>query len=246
MIFEAARRALADLFSPNFRPLFFKTLGLTILGLIGLWFALDWLAEWLALPFVDDLIAQLPEWVGWLSAVVSIVVGVAIALALALLLAPSTAIVAGFFLDDVAAEVERSSYPTDAPGRALPAWTAFVISLRFFGVVILGNLLALALLLVPGVNLVAFFVVNGYLLGREFFEFAAMRFRPEAEAKMLRSRNGGTVFLAGLLIALLLAVPIVNLAAPFFAAALMVHLHKLITARGLERAARADTLRRAA
>jgi len=246
MIFEAARRALADLFAPNFRPLFFKTLGLTILGLIGLWFALNGLADWLALPFVDDLVAQLPEWAGWLSALAAIVLGVAIALALALLLAPSTAIVAGFFLDDVAAEVERSSYPGDAPGNALPGWTAFMVSLRFFGVVILGNLVALAMLLVPGVNLIAFFAVNGYLLGREFFEFAAMRFRPQAEAKMLRSRNGGTVFLAGLLIAALLSVPIVNLAVPFFAAAMMVHLHKLITARGPERAARPEALRRAA
>jgi CysZ protein len=246
MILEAARRALADLFSANFLPLFFKTVGLTVLGLIGLWFALNGLADWLALPFIDDLVARLPDWAGWLSALVAIVVGVAIALALALLLAPATAIVAGFFLDDVAAEVERSSYPDDAPGEPLPTWTAFIISLKFFGVVIFGNLIALALLLVPGLNLVAFFVVNGYLLGREFFEFAAMRFRSEAEAKALRSRHRGTVFLAGLLIALLLAVPVVNLVVPFFAAAIMVHLHKLIAARGPEQAARAEVLRRAA
>ena len=63
------------------------------------------------------------------------------------------------------------------PGTAVPLVRAAVLSLKFFGIVILGNLLALVLLLVPGVNLVAFFVVNGYLLGREFFEFAAMRFR---------------------------------------------------------------------
>ena len=100
-----------------------------------------------------------------------------------------------------------------------------------FGVVILGNLAALILLFVPGINIAAFFLVNGYLLGREFFEFAAMRFRPEAEAKALRRQHAMTVFLAGLVIAGFLAVPFLNLATPLFAAAMMVHLHKAIAAR---------------
>ena len=94
----------------------------------------------------------------------------------------------------------------------------------------------------PGVNIGAFFLVNGYLLGREFFEFAAMRFRPEAEAKALRSKHAGTVFLAGLVIAAFLAVPLLNLLTPLFAAAMMVHLHKMIAARDSKPA---DAVRRA-
>ena len=104
------------------------------------------------------------------------------------------------------------------------------MAMKFFGVVIAGNLVALLLLLVPGVNIAAFFIVNGYLLGREFFEFAAMRLRPEAEAKALRRRHAGTVFLAGLLIAAFISVPLLNLLTPLFAAAMMVHLHKMIAA----------------
>src|SRR5690606_29791697 len=120
------------------------------------------------------------------------------------------------FLDDVAEAVERESYPQDPPGEAVPILPAILLSLKFFGVVILGNVVALFLLLVPGVNLIAFFVVNAYLLGREFFEFAAMRFRSEAEAKELRRRHAGTVFLAGFLIAAFLAVPLLNLLTPLF------------------------------
>ena len=82
----------------------------------------------------------------------------------------------------------------------------------------------------PGVNIVAFVVVNAYLLGREFFVFAAMRFRSEAEAKALRRRHAATVFLAGAVIAGFLAVPLLNLLTPLFAASLMVHLHKRIAA----------------
>ena len=107
----------------------------------------------------------------------------------------------------------------------MPTLRSIVLSLKFFGVVILGNLLAFALLWVPIVNLAAFFVVNGYLLGREYFEFAALRYREEADAKALRSRYGGRVMAAGLIIAAFLAVPILNLLTPLFAAAFMVHLH---------------------
>jgi CysZ protein len=90
---------------------------------------------------------------------------------------------------------------------------------------------ALFLLFIPGVNLVAFFLVNGYLLGREFFEFAAMRFRSPDEAREFRVKHALTVFLAGLVIAAFLAIPLLNLLTPLFAAGMMVHLHKLISHR---------------
>ena len=229
MIIEAARAAFSRLFSAEFRAVFIKTLGLTLLVLAALWFGLKELFDWLALPWIDALLPGLPDWAGWLGLVAAILAGIGLALAMALLVAPVTAIIAGLFLDDVAAAVERSDYPADPPGRAVPAIPAFIMSLKFFGVVILGNMLALLLLLVPGVNIGAFFLVNGYLLGREFFEFAAMRFRPEAEAKALRRKHAGTVFLAGLVIAAFLAVPLLNLLTPLFAAAMMVHLHKMVS-----------------
>ncbi len=228
MILDAARAAASQLFSPEFRSVFLKTLGLTLLALVALWLGLTSLVEWLALPWLFALLPGLPAWAGWLGVVIA---GVGLALGMALLVAPVTAIVAGLFLDDVADVVERTDYPRDPPGRAMPALRSLVLSVRFLGVVILGNIVALLLLLVPGINIAAFFIVNGYLLGREFFEFAAMRFRPEEEARALRRKYAGTVFLAGLLIATCLAVPLLNLLTPLFAAAMMVHLHKAIPAR---------------
>jgi CysZ protein len=225
---SAARAAASRLFSPELRSVFLKTLGLTLLALAALWFAIRGLFDWLALPWIDALLPGLPSWAGWLGAIIA---GLGLALGLALLIAPVTAIIAGLFLDDVAEAVEHTDYPIDPPGRAMPALRSLVLSVRFFGVVILGNIVALLLLLVPGINIAAFFIVNGYLLGREFFEFAAVRFRPEVDARALRRKNAGTVFLAGLIIAAFLAVPLLNLLTPLFAAAMMVHLHKAVSAR---------------
>jgi CysZ protein len=66
-----------------------------------------------------------------------------------------------------------------------------------------------------------------------------MRFRSEDDARALRRENAGTVFLAGLVIAAVLAIPLLNLVTPLFAAALMVHLHKAISARQRARPSRA-------
>ena len=231
MIFDAARLSFANLFAPETRSVFWKVIGLTLLALVALWFALRELVLYLALPWLDALIPGTSGWEGWFTFIIGIFASFALALGLALLLAPVTALIAGFFLDDVAEVVETRDYPQETAGRPLPLGEAITGTLKFLGVIIIGNIVALFLLLIPGINLIAFFLVNGYLLGREFFEFAAMRYRSPAEARLFRAKHAGTVFLGGLLLAAFLAVPILNLLTPLFAAGMMVHLHKKLSRR---------------
>ncbi|TXI02919.1 MAG: sulfate transporter family protein [Rhizobium sp.] len=233
MIILAARLSLANLFAAETRNVFWKVLGLTLLALVALWFALRGVFNSFALPWLQGFMPSTSDWTGWVTLFLAIFAGIALALAMALLISPVTALIAGLFLDDVAEVVEKRDYPGDAPGTAMPIAAALKSSLRFLGVVIVGNIVALLLLLlfIPGVNLVAFFLVNGYLLGREFFEFAAMRFRSPDDARQFRAKYASTVFLAGLVIAAFLAIPLLNLLTPLFAAGMMVHLHKLISHR---------------
>ena len=233
MIIEAARLGASNLFSPASRTVLFKSLGLTILLLAGLWFGLSELFSTMAMPWLEAFLPGLPDWAGWAGTVAAIIAGVGLALVLALFVAPVTAAMAGLFLDDIADVIEIRDYPEDVPGTAMPLGQSIRQSLGFLLLVGLGNLLALILLLVPGVNLIAFFVINGYLLGREYFEFAAMRFMSPADAKRLRSRNGPTIFFAGLIIAGFLSVPLLNLLTPMFAAGMMVHLYKMIARKAL-------------
>jgi len=231
MLFDATRAALMELFSPAFRAAFMKSLGLTIAALMILWLLLHGLFDAFALPWMASLWPGFPAWADWLGLAAAIIAGLGLAIGLAFLIGPVAAIIAGFFIDDVAEAVERKDYPADPPGQAMPLIPSVILSIKFFGVMVAGNLVALLLLLVPGVNLVAFFAVNGYLLGRQFFEFAAMRFLSEAEAKTLRRQNALRVFVAGLIIAAFLAVPLLNLLTPLFAAALMVHVYKGVAIR---------------
>jgi len=219
-MFQAAARAMSQVFEPPFRAIFWKMLGYTLGVLVVIWIVLQGLVtNFVALPY------------GWMETALSVLTGIGAVFALGFLIAPISALFAGLFQDDIADIVEARDYPADPPGKALPLAQSVGQTIKFTGVVILGNLFALLLLLVPGINLVAFFLVNGYLLGREFFEFAAMRFMPPAEAKAFRKARGGTVFLGGLVIACLLAVPILNLVTPIFATIFMMHLYKLLAAR---------------
>ena len=84
-------------------------------------------------------------------------------------------------------------------------------------------------MLFAGAGFLIFFFATAWLLGREYFELAAMRFRSPAEAKAMRKDNAATVFTAGLFIAAFVSIPIVNLATPVFAMAFMVHMHKRLS-----------------
>ncbi|MDF1610238.1 sulfate transporter family protein [Hoeflea sp. YIM 152468] len=236
MIIEAARLSGSNLLSPASRSVLFKSLGLTVLLLAGLWFGLGELFSATAMPWLGSFLPGLPDWAGWAGTIAAIIAGVGLALVLALFIAPVTAAMAGLFLDDIAEVIESRDYPDATPGQAMPLGQSIRQSLGFLLVVGLGNLFALVLLIVPGINLAAFFLVNGYLLGREYFEFAAMRFMSPRDAKRLRARNSTTVFFAGLIIAAFLSVPLLNLLTPMFAAGMMVHLNKMISAKaGAER-----------
>src|SRR5206468_5028263 len=128
-----------------------------------------------------------------------------------------------------AEHVELDHYPAGHPGMALPLGLALTEGIKTALLTILVYLLALPVVLFAGAGFIAFFIATAWLLGREYFELAAMRFRPPREAKAMRKRHAMTVFAAGLVIAALVSIPVLNLATPLFGMAFMVHLHKRLT-----------------
>ncbi len=231
MIFASAQAAFLDLLARETRSVVLKVIGVTILTLIALWLALEKAFSTWVWPWFDGLVGGLAGWGGLVLTVITILSSLGLALGLVLIMAPVTTLIAGLFLDDVADVVEQRGYPGDRPGQALQLWPSMVSALKFSALVLLVNLVALVFYLIPGFNVLAFFLVNGYLIGREYFEFAATRHLGRDEARLLRSRYSGTILLAGCLVALMLAVPIVNVLTPIFAAAMMVHLFKAIIRR---------------
>jgi len=159
--------------------------------------------------------------------VLSIAAGIGIIVGFVFLMPAVTALVGSFFVDEIALEVEREHYPAEPVGTPLPL--ALVEGMKTALLAILVYIIAVPFLLFAGAGVIIFFLASAYLLGREYFELAAMRHQPVAQAKRLRREHQNAVFLAGILIAAFVSIPIVNLATPIFAMALMVHVYHRIT-----------------
>ena len=145
------------------------------------------------------------------------------------LLFPSLAyLIICVFLEDVALSIESKHYPNLATPRNQSNWELFFVTSKFISISLILNILVLpvyAILFILGpFNLIIYYVLNGYLIGREFFELVAHRRLIPVDAKQLRRRFKGQLFLSGVIIAILMTIPVVNFIAPIIAVAAMVYL----------------------
>lgn len=230
---EAAIRALSQILSPPMRSILWRSIGLALVLIVVLAIGLQRLLSWLATSGEVWAEAALgPSFqtpLDILAWIVSIAAGLGIVFGAVFLMPAITSLVASFFVDEVADHVERGYYPAERPGTALPLDVAVPEGIKTALLTILVYLIALPFLLFAGAGFIIFFIATAWLLGREYFELAAMRFRPPHEAKAMRKDNATTVFTAGLFIAAFVSIPVVNLATPVFAMAFMVHMHKRLS-----------------
>jgi len=235
---DAAVKALAQMFTQPLRRVLLKAVGLALLLIVIVGIVLNRLFVALAASgatWAEQSSGMAPHAV-WASLawVLSIMASLGIITGALFLMPAVTAFVGSFFVDEVAEAVEHQHYPAEPLGRALPFLRALLEGLKFASLALLVYLCALPFVLFVGLGVVILFLANSYLLGREYFELAAMRFRPPHEAKALRKSNATYIFLAGLVIAVFVSIPLLNLATPIFAMAYMVHIHKRMSGGRVE------------
>ena len=180
---DDAVKALAQMLSPPLRAVLWKSIALALALIVVAAIALDRLIVWLvgagSAVAGDDIRAgkrtcrrarspgrsRSPPSLGILAGSVFLMPAV-------------TAFVASFFADQIADEVERVHYPADPPGVALPLWLAIAEGGKTALLAVVVYVCAVPFLLFAGFGAVIFFLATAWLLGREYFELAAMRFRP--------------------------------------------------------------------
>lgn len=205
-----------------------------IIGAIGAlvlaWSTIGWAlgqVAWEAIPLIGGVIAWLGTFaneLGWLSFLIG-------AGGLTWVLFPATAVaVTSLMLDRICEAVESKHYPDLGPARSQPLFEVVFGALRFLGITALVNVLAfplyLILILVFGSGAFLFLLVNGYLVGREFFELVAARWMRAEPARQLRKAYRGKIILFGVLSVFLMSIPFLNFIVPVLAAAAMVHLYQ--------------------
>ena len=223
-------RALGQLGDRRFRSVLWRGIGLTLALLVAVYVLVlnairVFVPDQVTLPWIGP--------VGGIDAVLSWGSIPVILLASVFLMVPVASAFTGFFLEDVAEAVEDRHYPALPAITPVPFLTTVLDSMVFFGVLVLANLLALTIYPFAGpLAPVVFWVVNGYLLGREYFTMVAMRRVGRAGARMLRRRHAGEIWLAGTLMAAPLSVPLVNLLIPVLGIATFTHLFHRLQGRG--------------
>jgi uncharacterized protein involved in cysteine biosynthesis len=218
----ALARAISEITQPTLRRTVLQSVALALAVFAAMWGALGWL-----------LVRQQVFHNWFFDTALDLLGGVA-ALVVTWLLFPAVAtLIASFFLDRVVREIEARDYPGRPPARP-QSWGEILASgVRLALAAVVLNILALPIyVLAPGINLVLFYVLNGYLLGREYFELVALRRLAPPEAAALRRRHAARVLLGGAAIAFLFTIPLVNLAAPVIGAAFMLHLFERLRRAG--------------
>lgn len=218
---RALSLAVADAFAPAERRLLLLTVAGTVLLLLALWLGASLL---LAALHVTGL--------HWLNLVIA-VLGSAAALFVAWLILPAmTILILGFFLDRIIQSIESRHYPGLPPPRAIGIGPSLASALRLALLGLALNLLAIPLyLFLPVANIVIYLGINGYLVGREYFEAVAYRRLDRPSLKSLWHRQRWRLTTAGAIVAFLLSIPVVNLAAPIIGVAFMLHLFEMLRRR---------------
>ena len=229
MIFACFLKSVSQIGDPRFRKVLVLGVGLTLALLVGRYAGILWVVQRAVgdsttLPFLGEV-----TWLGDLLSGASLVLMIVLSV---FLMVPVASAITSMFLDEVAHAVEDKHYPDLPPAHSVPLGEALRDTINFLGVIIGANTLALILyaIFTPFAPLI-FVALNGYLLGMEYFQLAAMRRVGRAAAKQLRRKHRMTIWTAGILMALPLSVPVVNLLIPILGAATFTHIYHVIQAR---------------
>ncbi len=227
LIFSSFLAALGQVSDRRFRKVLILGIVLTLALLVAVYAGFLMLLQWAVgseaeLPFIGT-VTWLNDLLGWGSLALMLVLSV-------FLMVPVASAITSMFLDTVADAVEDRHYPQLPRPDPVPLGEAIRDSVNFLGVLIVANIFALILYaMFAPLALFIFWGLNGFLLGREYFTLAAIRRVGRAGAKQLRRKHMLTIWAAGVLMAVPLSVPLMNLAIPILGAATFTHIYHGLT-----------------
>ncbi len=225
-ILSSFTAALGQVGDAKFRKVLLLGLALTLGLLVAITIATLWILNAL-LP--DTVSLPLLGEITWLNEVLSgasllVLIGLSV-----VLMVPVASAFSGIFLEEIADAVEDRHYPSLPAPQKVTLSDTLRDTFGFLGLMLGVNLLALVLYVIfAPFALFIFWAVNGFLLGREYFQLVAMRRVGRVGAKQARRRHAGKIWLAGTLMAIPLTMPILSLVIPILGVATFTHLyHKL-------------------
>ena len=133
--------------------------------------------------------------------------------------------IASLFEDKVAGTIEEKEYSNSGKPHSYP----WIKEMGFLAQGFLYNAILLPVYVIPVLNVIAYYLLNSWLLGKSIFMLVATRKHTEEGAKELWGRNSFSIKLYGAFFVFMSNIPVMNLIAPLFAIIMMVHYSRALT-----------------
>lgn len=142
------------------------------------------------------------------------------------LMAPVASLFTGLHLHAVTDRVEARHYPRLAEPRPQTTQKLWLDSVNYFGMVFFINIVAFTAIALFGMiwGIALFWALNGWLLSREYTTMISERRADTAAIRAFNRQHRRPLILAGIVLAILLSVPFLNLLMPVIGVAAFTHL----------------------
>lgn len=217
MIASILAKTIQDFFDIRLLRLIMKCVVITLISLIVFVVLVGLILSQTILPSITAF-KWIADIIGFMGASI-----------IAWFLFPSILTLVGLTMDEeIASTIERRNYP-QTPIPILPLSNErlrFDLKITFYALA--SNILLFPLYFVPAINLVVYYSLNGYFLGKGFFEIIAARHIGFSHARILRKKHWGACFILGVITIFISSIPILNLISPFIAIAMSTHMFQQI------------------
>ncbi len=232
MIRRALTRAVQQLGDPRLVKVLFLALAITALitgPFLAVFLVIAAILEWV-LPSSVDL-----PWFGQVGFLGVFTVGLVSKTSWVFwtyVMSPVVVAIIGVLMERIVDAVEAKHYLNLPAVRHQTFGQMLAYGLRFLALMLGVSLAAFVISFFSGVLApLVFIAANGYLIGREYFEVVALRRSPIEQAQGQTQDNIALLWLAGIFLAVFLAIPVVNLLVPIVGVATFTHLyHKIFSA----------------
>ena len=212
-MFSALAKGIRQLNDPATRQLVWLSIGITAVTFVILFTFIE-----MALRYTS--IFQ----TGWMEAVADILGRLAGGVLTWLLFPAAISAVVGLFLERVVRTVEARHYPALQEIEERSSVESLLTAIKFLVTLVALNLALVFFIFTGPLYMILYYLVNGYLISREFFELVAIRRIDIGSASALRKQFQTPLLIIGIIFAIIMTIPIVNLLTPIVATATMVHL----------------------
>lgn len=205
-------KTLNQISTAPFRRVLFLSVSISLLTTLLLW------------AFITKIIFNTNMTsITWLEWFLDILGGGAVFILLVLLLPTLVGLIASIMLESICRSVELVYYPHLPKAQGQNLYTGVLVGLKFTGTMIVLNIIFLPLMVIPPVYIFASWVLNSYLLSREFFELVAYRRLDKVNVSRMYKKFRFTLIGYGLVIAFISIIPVINFIVPLFGTAVMLH-----------------------